>query len=66
MIVKGSTLLGFDKQESEAKTVRKPGEQLKQVMGSRPIARKFFKEIKAVSVTPNGRVNKDMIILKVY
>ena len=64
--VKGNTLLGFDKKESEIKTLRKPAEQLKQVMGSRPAARKYFKDIKAVAAIPNGRFNEAMVILKAF
>jgi hypothetical protein len=64
--VKGSTLIGFDTAQSEVKTLRKPGEQLKEVMGSKPAARKYFKDIKAVATTPNGRFNENMIILKAF
>jgi hypothetical protein len=64
--VKGSTLLGFDTAQSEVKTLRKPSEQIKEVMGSKPAARKYFKDIKAVSTTPNGRFNDAMIILKAF
>jgi hypothetical protein len=64
--VKGSTLLGFDTAQSEVKTLRKPAEQLKEVMGSKPVARKYFKDIKAVATTPNGRFNEHMIILKAF
>jgi hypothetical protein len=64
--VKGNTLLGFDTAQSEVKTLRKPSEQLKEVMGSKPAARKYFKDIKAVSTTPNGRFNDAMIILKAF
>ena len=64
--VKGSTLLGFDTAQSEVKTLRKPAEQIKEVMGSKPAARKYFKDIKAVSTTPNGRFNDAMIILKAF
>jgi hypothetical protein len=64
--VKGSTLLGFDTAQSEVKTLRKPAEQIKEVMGSKPVARKYFKDIKAVSTTPNGRFNDAMIILKAF
>jgi hypothetical protein len=64
--VKGSTLLGFDTGKSEVKTLRKPAEQLKEIMGSKPAARKFFSDIKAVSTTPNGRFNEGMIILKAF
>ena len=64
--VKGNTLLGFDSTKSEVKTLRKPAEQLKELMGSKPAARKFFNDIKAVSTTPNGRFNESMIILKAF
>jgi hypothetical protein len=64
--VKGNTLLGFDTSKSEIKTLRKPAEQLKEVMGSKPAARKYFNDIKAVATTPNGRFNEGMIILKAF
>ena len=64
--VKGNTLLGFDTVTSEIKTLRKPGEQIKELMGSKPAARKFFKEIKSVSTKPTGRFNEHMIILKAF
>jgi hypothetical protein len=50
----------------EIKTLRKPAEQLKEVMGSKPAARKYFNDIKAVATTPNGRFNEGMIILKAF
>jgi hypothetical protein len=64
--IKGNTILGFDKVTSEIKTLRKPGEQIKEVMGSKPAARKFFKDIKATSTVPNGRFNENLIILKAF
>jgi hypothetical protein len=64
--VKGNTLIGFCTKQSEIKTLRKPAEQLKEIMGSKPSARKFFKEIKAVSTTPNGKFNSSIIILKAF
>jgi hypothetical protein len=64
--VKGNTILGFDTAGSEIKTLRKPGEQIKEVMGSKPAARKYFKDIKAVATTPNGRFNENMVILKAF
>jgi hypothetical protein len=48
------------------KTLRKPVEQIKALMGSKPVARKYFKEIKAVEAVPNGRFNAEMIILKAF
>ena len=64
--VKGNSLLGFDTNKSEIKTLRKPGEQIKEVMGSKPAARKFFDGIKAVATSPNGRFNENLIILKAF
>ena len=64
--VKGNSLLGFDTNASEIKTLRKPGEQIKELMGSKPAARKYFKDIKAVATTPNGRFNENMVILKAW
>lgn len=64
--VKGNTIIGFDTSKSEIKTLRKPGEQIKEVMGSKPAARKFFADIKAVATQPNGRFNENMIILKAF
>lgn len=64
--VKGNTLVGFDKVKSEVKTLRKPAEQIKEIMGSKPAARKFFTEIKATPTIPNGRFNENMIILKAW
>lgn len=64
--VKGNTVLGFDNNASEMKTLRKPGEQIKEIMGSKPAARKYFKDIKAVGAVPNGRFNENMIILKAF
>ena len=48
------------------KTLRTPETQLKEVMGGRPAARKFFKDIKTVAAKPTGRFNEDMIILKAF
>lgn len=64
--VKGNTVLGFDANKSEIKTLRKPGEQIKEIMGSKPAARKYFDNIKAVAAKPNGRFNENMIILKAF
>lgn len=64
--VKGNMLLGFCTKESEIKTLRKPAEQLKEIMGSKPAARKYFKEIKSVSVKPTGRFNPNLVILKAF
>lgn len=64
--VKGNTLLGFDTSKSEVKTLRKPTEQIKELMGSKPAARKYFSDIRAVATAPNGRFNENMIILRSF
>jgi hypothetical protein len=64
--VKGNTLLGFCTKQSEMKTLRKPNEQIKEIMGGKPAARKYFKDIKAVGAIPNGRFNENMLILKAF
>ena len=66
MFVKGNTLYGFDKSKSAIKTLRKPKEQIKEIMGSKPAARKFFDDIQAVGVQPKGRFNDQIIILKAF
>lgn len=66
LMVKGNTIIGFDKKASGIKTLRKPSEQIKALMGSKPAARKYFDDIKAVEAVPNGRFNADMIILKAF
>lgn len=66
LMVKGNTVIGFDKKASGVKTLRKPAEQLKEVMGSKPAARKFFESIKAVQAVPNGRFSDAMVILKAF
>ncbi len=48
------------------KTLRKPKDQIKEIMGSKPAARKYFDDIKAVGVKPKGRFNDQMIILKAF
>lgn len=66
LVIKGNAVVGFDAKESGTKTLRKPAEQLKAIMGSKPAARKFFADIKAVQTVPNGRFSTDMIILKAW
>jgi hypothetical protein len=66
LFVKGNTLYGFDPILSAIKTLRKPHDQIKEIMGSKPAARKYFDSIKAVEVKPKGRFNDQMIILKAF
>jgi hypothetical protein len=65
--VKGATIMGFDSTQSGMKTLRKPGDQLKKLIGAgKPAARKFFKDITAVQAQVKGRTNENLIILKAY
>jgi hypothetical protein len=63
--VKGSAIIGFDPTTTVQKTLRKPAEQLKELLSSgKPVARKVFKDIKATETKFNGRGNENLIILK--
>jgi uncharacterized protein (DUF433 family) len=65
--VKGSAVIAFDAATTVQKTLRKPEEQLKSVMGvGKPAARKAFESIKATSTKWNGRGNDALIILKCW
>lgn len=66
LTVKGTAIIGFDATLSTQKTIRKPEEQLKQVMGARPAARKNYAAIKAVETKLTGRTNENILILKAY
>jgi hypothetical protein len=66
LTVKGSTILGFDTTKSMTKTLRKPAEQLKEIMGSKPAGRKFFEAIRSVGIVPKGRSNDRTILLKAW
>ena len=62
--IKGSAIVGFDAQTTVQKTLRKPAEQIKAVIGGgKPAARKAFAEIKATETKFNGRGNDNLIIL---
>ena len=65
--VKGSAVVGFDVTLTVQKTLRKPAEQLKDLLsGGKPAARKTFKEIKATETKFNGRGNDNVIILRAW
>ena len=63
--MKGTTITGFCKQESQQKTLRKPEEQINKILnGGKIILRKFMGEIKTKGRVPNGRINENCILLK--
>jgi hypothetical protein len=64
--IKGTSIEGFDTDKSVAKTLRKPEEQLKEFAKAGKIAlRTFLKDIKAVEIKLNGRINEDTLLLRV-
>jgi hypothetical protein len=64
--VKGTSITGFDEARSLAKTLRKPEEQLKEFLKAGKVAlRSFLKDIRAVEIKMNGRINEDTLLLKV-
>jgi uncharacterized protein (DUF433 family) len=65
--VKGSAIVGFDVMQTLQKTLRKPAEQLKEIVSSgKPAARKVFKDIKATETKFTGRGNENLVILKAW
>lgn len=64
--IKGTSIIGFNEAKSTQKTLRKPSEQLASFMkASKVELRTFLKDIKAVETKLNGRMNADLLILKV-
>ena len=65
--VKGSAIVGFDVTQTVQKTLRKPAEQLKELLsGGKPATRKVFKDIKSTETKFNGRGNDNLIILRAW
>lgn len=63
--VKGSTLQNYDPEMSEQKTLRKPEEQLKELMQAGKVQlRKFLDNIKTKGQPVNGRINAECLLLK--
>jgi hypothetical protein len=67
LLVKGTTLQGYDPDESIQKKLRKPDEILPQVLsGGKRVMKKLMSEINSKeSQIPNGRINGDTILLRV-
>lgn len=67
LTVKGTSILNYDTATSSSKTLRKPAEQLKPMvdMTKRPL-NTAYKAIKCKEATPNGRINEECILLKVF
>jgi len=64
--VKGTTVIGYDENKSISKTLRKPEEKLKEFAKAGKIQlRKFLEDIKATETKLNGRINADVLLLRV-
>jgi hypothetical protein len=64
--VKGTSIINFDTTKSVGKTLRKPEEKLKEfTRASKVQLRKFLEEIKATETQGNGRINADMVLLRI-
>ena len=64
--VKGTTITNFDEFKSVQKTIRKPEEKLKEFKAAgKGQLRKFLEDINATDTKMNGRINEDIILLKV-
>ena len=66
MSVKGTTLQNWTPEKSMQKTLRKPEEQIKDLMSSGKVKlRTFMDSIKSKQGDVNGRINIDTVILKI-
>ena len=66
MSVKGTSLQNWSPDKSKQKTLRKPSEQIKDLMAAGKVKlRTFLDDIKSKQQTVNGRINIDTIILKI-
>jgi len=64
--VKGTSIVNFDENKSVQKTLRKPIDQLKDFKAAGKVAlRKFLDDINAVDTKMNGRINEEIMLLKV-
>lgn len=64
--IKGSTVTGYDEKISVIKTLRKPADTLKDVVtGGKVTLRKAMDSIRTKPKTANGRINPEMVILRV-
>jgi hypothetical protein len=64
--IKGTSIVNYDEIKSVQKTLRKPEEQLKEFKAAGKVQlRKFLDDIKAVDIKLNGRINEEVLLLKV-
>lgn len=64
--VKGTSITGYNEMKSVQKTLRKPADQLSEFKSAGKVGlRKFLEDINAVDTKMNGRINEEIILLKV-
>jgi len=64
--IKGTSIEGFDTDKSVGKTLRKPDEKLKEFAKAGKVQlRKFLEDIRATEAKLNGRINADIVLLRV-
>ena len=64
--IKGTTITGFSEIKSICKTIRKPEEKLKEFKAAGKVQlRKFLDDINATDTRMNGRINEEIVLLKV-
>lgn len=65
--VKGSTLLNFKVADSKQKILRKPEELISKLLSLGKVSqRTFLNEIKATDTELSGRINDDILLLRIY
>ena len=66
LAVKGTSIMNFSEALSICKTLRKPEEKLKEFKAAGKVQlRKFLEDINATDTRMNGRINEEIILLKV-
>jgi hypothetical protein len=66
LAVKGTTIINYDEQKSVSKTLRKPEIQLAEFMKSTKVQlRKYLDGVKATETLLNGRINAEVMLLRV-
>jgi hypothetical protein len=64
--VKGTSIINFNENSSIQKTLRKPEEKLKEFKAAGKVQlRKFLDDINATDTKLTGRINEEVILLKV-
>jgi hypothetical protein len=64
--IKGTSITGFDESLSVCKTLRKPAEQLRDfIKANKTQTRKFLDSVRAVDSRMNGRINEEILLLRV-